>query len=73
MEEFEGHSDEGRSTNLIQAENKEFSNPNKAYNMRVKTKPQKYKYSNIEDEYSYGDKATPRYDGPKRGRPATKK
>ena len=46
---------------------------NKAYNMRIKTKPQKYKYSNIEDEYSYGDKTTPKHDGPKRGRPATKK
>ena len=40
--------------------------------MRVKTKPQKYRYNNEED-YEYGEKVTARIDAPKRGRPSSRR
>jgi hypothetical protein len=40
--------------------------------MRAKAKPNKFRYTG-EDEYDYGEKVTPKHEGPKRGRPSTKR
>ena len=40
--------------------------------MRIKQKSNKHRY-NMEDEYDYGEKITPKHDIPKRGRPTVRK
>ena len=50
----------------VYVDNKDIENNKRAYNMRVKTKPQKYRYG--EDEYDYAEKPQ-RSDPPRRGRP----
>lgn len=40
--------------------------------MRVKTKPQKYRYG-LEEEYDYVEKPAGRPDAPRRGRPSSKR
>lgn len=51
---------------------KDLENNKKAYNMRTKTKPQKYRY-NIEEEYDYAEKSINRTEAPRRGRPASRR
>jgi hypothetical protein len=49
---------------------KDVENNKRAYNMRVKNKPQKFRYG--EEEYDYAEKPQ-RTDPPRRGRPSTKR
>ena len=44
-------------------------NSSTAYNMRIKQKPQKYRYNNIDDDFDYGEKSSSN----RRGRPAGRK
>lgn len=63
-------SEEQKSAALPYPDPKDVENNRRAYNMRVKTKPQKYRYG--EEEYDYVEK-TQRVDPPRRGRPSTKR
>jgi len=49
---------------------KDVENNKRAYNIRAKNKPQKYRYG--EEEYDYVEKIQ-RADPPRRGRPSTKR
>lgn len=71
-EENDVRSEEARSINPSLPDSKDQENNKRAYNIRAKTKPQKYRYS-LEEEYDYGEKAVPRADVPRRGRPAIKR
>jgi hypothetical protein len=52
QEEIECRSEEPRSANPTPAESREQDTSKRAYNMRAKSKPQKYR--NMEDDYDYG-------------------
>jgi hypothetical protein len=64
-------SEEGKSINTGFNDPKEQEGSKKAYNIRSKSKPQKYKYG--EDDFEYTEKVIGRPDGPRRGRPSSKR
>lgn len=63
-------SEETKGIVLTYGDSKDVENNKRAYNMRIKTKPQKYRYG--EEEYDYAEKPQ-RAEPPRRGRPSTKK
>jgi hypothetical protein len=63
-------SEEAKSMTLAYNDAKDVENNKRAYNMRVKNKPQKFRYG--EEEYDYAEKPQ-RTDPPRRGRPSTKR
>ena len=69
---MEAKSEENRSINPPAYDVREPMNPNKAYNIRTKAKPQKFKYS-LEDQYEYGEKLSVKQEPTRRGRPSGKR